>query len=456
VDRGGERLSNMYEFELPPKETIAYYFALAALGIGVGKGVIGLDAFDAEFRKIRVNVNDCKELGTALLEFFADITRQEIQERSNDAIEVLAYRRMVRHNERIPLYSPRLHSVLANLGRVNGFRSFERRLDDNTPGNDYASVALSFMVDLAKGNIDYMKHYVKKSGGDKKAKLSLFPTAFRFFQFGRTRGPKFDEVEKSIKLSIFGLGLAITGSFISLLGAYVKKEDESHKSTPGSRGNKNRREKERHELYLLPDGSPSSLLNSALVYEIYHRLNSYGEEVWEVLQNTMNLRGISADLATYVTTVIYALDALARHPSKPEVFDSFLIAWVSIGDRPNVVWMSPFPSTLIRWDMDRKIFNALYSAIREISTLQQRYRRKFPDETGNALDELKEALATCMNSMVEYSWTGVEDYRYLCTRALSTCIDTAERKLLPYLSADDVKALVARIKQIIYITNRLH
>jgi len=450
VDCRGERLSNVYEFELPPKETIAYYFALATLGIGIGKGVIDLDAFDMELRKIRVSVRDCKELGMALLEFFADIAQQETQEQSKEA---LAYRRMVQYSERIPLYSPRLHSVLVNLGRVNGFKSFERKLGDNTSRNDYASVALSFIVDLAEGNIDYMKHYVKK---DKEAK-SLFPTAFRFFQFGKTRGPRFEEVEKSIKLSIFGLGLAITGSFISLLGAYVKKEEsESHKSTPRSRGNRKHRREERHELYLLPDGSPGSLLNSALVYEMYHRLNSYGEEVWEVLQNTMNLRGISADLATYVATAAYALDALARHPSKPEVFDGFLLAWVSIGDRPNVIWVSPFPSTLIKWDIDRKVFEALYSAIHEIVILQQKYRKKLPDEIWNALDELKEALATCINSMVEYSWTGVEDYRYLCTRALSVCTDTVERKLLSYLSTDDAKALVARIRQIIYITNRLH
>jgi len=427
-------VSKVYEFELPPRETIAYYYALSTLGIGVSKKAIILESLDPKLEKVKITDIDAVKLGKSLLEFFISIGQKRKQPTEQESPEILAYRALTRNTKRIPLQ--RLNRELVEIGVESGLKGFVDKYPNIVKTTDYASIAISFIIDLLNANIDYMGRYIDNP----------FPTAFRSFHFGKTRGYKSIDV-KNLKITIFGFGLAVTGSFISMLGAYEPRD---------------RRERVRYEHYALPDGSPSSLLNSGLVYELYHELNSYGEEVWQVIENFLKLNGVSADLATQTAITAYLLDVFDKHPCKSEIFNSFLLVRMDTSEnRPNVVWVSPFPSMLVKWDLNRKILRELYKAIRRAHILiDQINRLKKFEEALNTLNECKDALSTCVNSMAEYAWTNVKDYKYMCIRVLNSCVEMTERRLQQLLNVKDfatsVQDLINSIRHVISIIGRIN
>ncbi|MEM4592087.1 MAG: hypothetical protein QW196_01650 [Sulfolobales archaeon] len=213
------------------------------------------------------------------------------------------------------------------------------------------------------------------------------PMLLRHYVFSKYRSG--DEVEK---ISIGSLWLAVVGAITSLV-AVLNINDQ------------------RTEIYLVPDGTRSSMINSCSFYNlIYSRSQSVERRFGQVLNDLTKeeLSGVSVDQALSLAVMIHAvqdLDLISRLVTC-RVFEQFLIVKTIAEKRPQLVYATPII-----------ISSQLEQLINELGAqTSQNFLRGLDNLVVNTLrlgrvsEGLKNASiaasTSCLNSLFRYLETG--------------------------------------------------
>jgi len=182
------------------------------------------------------------------------------------------------------------------------------------------------------------------------------------------------------------------------------------------------------ELYLLPDGSPESLLLANTVYEAFLSGESRGRSFNRVLTDLMRLEvGLSIDLATYIASLTYlslTMKSMAELSglTAREGFEKFLLARVeSSGMRPQLVWMGPL--TVSRALIAIRGKESILEDLWYLSGISYQLSRRKSKEKQNAGKRLASTVAKCYSNLALYLWTEGRDLLFECSRDLSEIAD---------------------------------
>lgn len=306
--------------------------------------------------------------------------------------------------------------------RLGGLESRERVCErlkgPNLYGQDYGILRKVNLLGAKKGDwctatLNYVERVINSGRplGGSVSPLMLFRATI----YGKSRGIKLGTVEDLAgSTTIDSIGLGLIGGLASYIGNF-KLEDQ-------------------YEYFLIPDGSPDSIddINGAL--EAFHGATlGLGSLVDRIRGLATSIKeGLSLDLATYFSTLIHALEARDRSEKLRGLidrmaFERVLLVRNAIGDRPQIMWISPL--TISQIVNEVKIKGA-----EEVLISLYKLAPKAPD-----------FISKCINLTILYLWSGQPDFLKECTRELAVLSDYTQEDVNMRNIAGNVNRLLSQM-----------
>ncbi len=316
--------------------------------------------------ELRLSVSGLTELGENLAKFLQQSVCKEKKEKEKNLLPSL-YTSGVND-----------YKILAGLGMVSP--------DDNRLDCDHL--------------ISYSRDIVSRGVG----KSSLIPMLFRAYVFSEYRDQRGGGRDTAEAPSIW---LGITGAIISLAGVINIDRD-------------------RYELYIVPDGSLPSVNASSKLYSLMHS-DKVRHKLWHALRNIYRpdtRLGISPELSILLSILIHAVEEedLAVRLSQNHEYESFMLTRISVEKRPQVMWNSVL--SLSRYISELKKREALY-VVSNLYNMISDLRSLGPEERGDA----EVSLVTCVYELFRFLETQDPSSLTACSSNLSrTYLRLAERQ----------------------------
>jgi hypothetical protein len=215
------------------------------------------------------------------------------------------------------------------------------------------------------------------------------PMFLRSYVFSKYRD--IGEVKEE-KVNIISLYVAIAGALMSILASGLQRGDT------------------RYELYLVPDGTRESLLNSYRIYSILHATGV--ENFGNYIRGLLSIESLSFELAVMLSMGLNIYNTITQTAGMPpliglyNVFEKFRLICVKPGDRPLVIWERPLTLTHIFEGLERRkspdLLNKLYYCAIHAS--------KHSADVTQACD----IVSQCITALFSYFETRSLDMLYSC------------------------------------------
>lgn len=222
-----------------------------------------------------------------------------------------------------------------------------------------------------------------------QALQDFVPTPMILKQYVFSKYRSGDEVEK---ISVGSLWLALVGAITSL-AAVLNINDQ------------------RTEIYLVPDGSLSSMVNSCLFYELIYSKSQNMKRKFDQILNDLTrkeLSGVSVDQALNLAIMVHAvqdLNLVGKLVGK-SIFEQFLIVKTIAEQRPQLIYATPITvSSQLDLLVSKLGIQNSQNLLRNLDALvvKSLLLKSVSEGLKNASTT---ASTTCLNSLFRYFETG--------------------------------------------------
>ncbi|MEM1831221.1 MAG: hypothetical protein QXJ97_06810 [Desulfurococcaceae archaeon] len=211
------------------------------------------------------------------------------------------------------------------------------------------------------------------------------------------------------RVSVASLGLALAGVYVSTSG-YVRKGGEQF------------------EISVIPDSSVDTLRNAHRFYALLNEPRS-NVRISRLIQNILDLEGISLELSALIATAIYVYDVAYHVYNLPSlssyynVFEKFKLVCITPQGgpqgRPLVIWERPLTLTHIMRTLETAKALDILSYIERLAS--------YSPQISGELREYPEAVSACINDLYEYLETGSFDALVHCSGGVARLYDSLDR-----------------------------
>ncbi|MEZ0394284.1 MAG: hypothetical protein ABWK00_04490 [Desulfurococcaceae archaeon] len=282
-----------------------------------------------------------------------------------------------------------------------------------------AEVLRSAKIISASLSCEDLRSSLGKLSCDDLAKATRVPMFLRHYVFSLYRSG--EDVSKTSTTSVASLLLATLGALTSHVATYVAEE-------------------RRREIYIVPDGTPSSIRASESLYALIYS-SKVGRRFDEVLNDLMELGGVSPEIAMDVALMIHASQelGLTERLLSARAFEGFLLVAVESEQRPLTTYISPITAGA-KFERLRGP-RAASGLLLELDRLVRSARRTRDRELAGTASDV---ASGCVNAIYRFAETGDASALLECSADLARLHDAASRKGDAQL-ADASRSLLGRI-----------